>query len=239
MVTAIGFAEFMAAKDRRLRSTPQAVYILYDGGSLSKSDAMLEILGNLGEFVGGFAVVVSLIYVAWQLRETRKQMRAQGMQQRIATRIDTWRDQADWEAYRSASEKIFEDELYRRDCSIYDLEELNFAERQSIQTWVNIELLYFHNLFYQRQMGTIDPEQSLPLDYMLLFQRAFIRWQWRHGVRLSGHYDADFIQHVDRIVAIYDQIEQRLSADENAEFNALFREFFKIPQPPTAQWEPK
>ena len=37
---------------------------------------MLEQLANIGELLGGIAVVASLLYVGVQLRENRKQMRA-------------------------------------------------------------------------------------------------------------------------------------------------------------------
>lgn len=53
---------------------------------------MLETLGNIGEFLGGMAVIASLVYVGFQLRETQKQMHANSLQQRINTRIQVWSD---------------------------------------------------------------------------------------------------------------------------------------------------
>jgi hypothetical protein len=193
---------------------------------------MLETLANLGEFVGGFAVVLSLIYVGFQLNETRKQMQASALQQRITARISTWSDQLDKQALNSARDKFFEYELYRRDETLDGIEELTQAERRALLRELAIELVYFQNVFYQRKHKTLDVEQSSPLDYMACFNKAPQRRHWKDTMRLNGHFPHDYVEHIDGIVKKYDEIERRMAEDEDADFSSQFQEVFKIPPPP-------
>ena len=193
---------------------------------------MLETLANLGEFLGGVAVVLSLLYVAFQLHQTRKQMKANAMQDRITLRINTWSNQLDLEALASAHDKIFEHELYRRDLLLHEIEELSLRERRALSAELRIELVYFQNLFYQRQNHIMDRNQSLPLDYMMCFNTAPLRRHWKDSLRLFGHFPNDYIAHVDGIVKKYDEVERRLSDDENMEFDPVFLEIFDVPPPP-------
>ncbi|MBT4160822.1 MAG: hypothetical protein HOE54_05900 [Gammaproteobacteria bacterium] len=193
---------------------------------------MLEDLANISEFVGAIVVLISLVFIGYQLTQTRKQLRADALQQRINTRLQTWNDQLDKAAYQSALEKIFEFELYRKDVKPYELEQLTRAEQQAMFNALAIELVYFQNLYYQRAEGMINHDQSLPLDYIRVFSMAPRRRQWKDQLRISNHFPPEFILHVDAIVKKYDEVERRMESDQDADFDAVVQEVFELPAPP-------
>ncbi len=47
---------------------------------------MLEALGNLGDFIGGIAVVVTLLYLAVQVRQNTTQLRESSTLARVGAR---------------------------------------------------------------------------------------------------------------------------------------------------------
>lgn len=192
----------------------------------------MEPLANFGEFIGTIAVVLSLVYVGYQLSEARKQARADTLQRRMDTRINIWAQALDREALNSAREKYFEFELYKVDELPWDIEELDVSERRALNLELLIELVYFDNLFYQRKHGLIEKNDSLPLDYMNCFRNAPQRRLWKDNFRGSDHFPPDFVAHADAIVKKYDRVERRMDEDQDADFNATLAEVFDIPAPP-------
>ncbi len=82
------------------------------GGSKKGSAISLQDLGSLGEFVGGIAVVVSLVYVALQIRQNTRQVAENTRTvQRESTRA-TLEDAAAWRSNLIQSSEV--SELYRR-----------------------------------------------------------------------------------------------------------------------------
>ncbi len=193
---------------------------------------MLETLGNIGEFLGSLAVVASLVYVGFQLRQTQKQMHANSLQQRISTRIQIWSDQLEKEALHSAQDKFFEHELYKRDLLLPEIEELTLRERRAIERAFSIEILYFENLFYQRQHGMISSEEAKPLNYMLCLREAPQRRFWKDTIRINDHLPFDFIVHVDDIVKKYDQVERIMDENEDSDYESVVMDVFNVPAAP-------
>jgi hypothetical protein len=91
---------------------------------------MLETLGNLGDFVGGIAVVLSLLYVAFQIREGRRQRRAQALQDRISMRTGIWSDRQDKVALREALRKLTVSGRIGREIAPAALDELDKLDEQ-------------------------------------------------------------------------------------------------------------
>ena len=60
------------------RGTPEPV-VLVRVGRLSGSKQMLEALGNIGEFVAAIAVIVSLFYVGFLIRENTRQLKTNAL----------------------------------------------------------------------------------------------------------------------------------------------------------------
>lgn len=193
---------------------------------------MLETLANFADIIAGIAVIASLLYVAFQVNATRKQIQANALQQRMALRIETWSDQMSKEALLTAREKIFEHEIYRRDALMEEIEELTFQERRALTNSLAIEVVYFHMLFYLRQLNLVSLENSKPLDTMVIFRDAPFRREWKDRLRLSDNFPDDYIRHVDRVVKKYDEVERRMSEDQDADIQYVTAEVFNRPPPP-------
>ncbi len=106
----------------------------------------LEDLGNIGEFVGAIGVIVSLAYLAIQIRQNTKSVRA-------ATFQEAARDLAE-----SADLLTRDPELTR----IYfaaarDFESMPRGERQRFATYMHAYMRRAESLVYQAEQGTLDP----------------------------------------------------------------------------------
>lgn len=193
---------------------------------------MLEQLANIGELLGGIAVVASLLYVGVQLRENRKQMRANALQLRVDSRIAIWNTQLETEALHSARDKYFEHELYKRDALLDELEELTLRERRACSSALIIDLVHFQNQFYQQEHQIIEREHNKPLDYMGFLIPSPHRREWKDKLRLNGHFPNDYIAHVDEIVKKYDRVEKIMDEDEDADFFSIVNQILDTPAPP-------
>ena len=193
---------------------------------------MLETLANLGEFIGACAVVLSLIYISFQLKESRQLSRTDALLSRIDTRLNIWLRELDVDALHSAQEKFFEEELYKLDLHFHEIESLTRKERQALIRQLEVELVYFQALFYQKKYGVIGAEESGPLDYIMALNRAPQRRHWKDTLRLINHYPPDFVAHVDNIVKKFDEVERIMDADQDADFESVFLQVFDVPPPP-------
>ena len=195
---------------------------------------MLEHLTSIGQLIVGAAIAASLVFVAIQLRETRKQTQANILQHRVDSRIEIWGRQLDTAAFHSALDKFFEHEIYKRDDLLEEIDELTLQERRALNSALLIELHYFQNQFYQRTQNIMDAEQHAPLDYMRCMTQTPHRRIWKDKIRLAGHFPNDYISHVDQIVKLYDQVEKIMDEDEDADFESVVAHVFRTPSPP--QW---
>jgi hypothetical protein len=193
---------------------------------------MLEQLANIGELLGGIAVLASLIYVGVQLRDNRRQMQANALQLRIDSRIAIWNKQLDPEALHSATDKFFEHELYKRDVLLDEIEELTLRERRASSSTLAIELIFAQNQFFQKKQQIIDEEQYKPLNYMSFLIPAPYRREWKDRFRLNGYFPNDYISHVDAVVKKYDEVEKIMDENEDADFFSIVNQVFSTPAPP-------
>jgi len=59
---------------------------------------VLDALGNIGDFLGGIGVVITLIYLAFQIRQNTAQLRSDAEQRRLSSVDEMTRGLADWES---------------------------------------------------------------------------------------------------------------------------------------------
>ena len=193
---------------------------------------MLENLGHLGEFLGGLAILIPLVYISLQLREAERQRRAEAMQNRINLRIRIWQQELEYDALHAAWDKFYEEELYKQDSDFHEIEQLTLRERRALIKNMELELLYFQLLFYQREKGIIGDEESGPLNYIMTMRPAPHRRHWKDVHRLIDHFPRDFVSHVDTIVQRFDEVERIMDNDQDADFQTVFLEVFNVPAPP-------
>ena len=151
--------------------------------------------GNIAEIIGVFGMIASLIYVGYQLQQARVQLRGQAAQSRTDATINLYRLRFD-SAFREAELK-----------GATQLEELSPGEVLLLRNFFVPWIEYIQNIFYQRKLGLLDADQSTWLDTMPLMRKEAYRAIWQ-GFREFGPYPADFVAHIDNIIAKQDADEE-------------------------------
>ncbi len=118
-------------------------------------------LANLGEFIGGVAVLVTLIYLVLQIRQGNANARASSRQ----TLIDTW------------SDTTFEMGCHRDLCRIAgeglnDFEGLSEGDRSQFTFLISKSVMNVYNGVLLHKEGMLDRET---LDYFAAFIASAIR----------------------------------------------------------------
>ncbi len=102
-------------------------------------------LANLGEFIGGVAVLVTLVYLATQVRQGNRLARAQVQQDNARMAMD----------FGMASD-LEATELFIRARTDYD--SLSNAEKVLAGTRFAARVNYYETLFYARLRGDVDDD---------------------------------------------------------------------------------
>ncbi len=151
---------------------------------------MLDIntLAAWGEFLGGIGVIVSLIYLASQIRQNSKLLRASAASATVQTQL-------------GQSSIVVEDaELVRiSTAGLADLGALSEADRQRYSLLVAIQIRGHQQLFRMAREGVLSPEawgDEVQQMRFMAQQSGFQEWwpQWRHM------YSDDFGGHVDGLI---------------------------------------
>ena len=130
---------------------------------------MLEALGNLGDFVGGLAVVVTLAYLAVQVRQNTRQLERTGAMSKAAT-------------YQSLTALIVEGNA--RISTSRDFAELRVRGREALGNLDEVDQHRFlvsmsslfrimENLFQQNAAGLLTDEQYSSWQHMLRTHLSF------------------------------------------------------------------
>lgn len=135
---------------------------------------MLDELGNLGDFVGGLAVVVTLIYLAIQVRQNTATTRVQTVQHLLAS--DT--ASADLMIAGPVPEILAKLEAGERlapgEVSAYTI----FMRGRVTEAW---------QVFYQRQNGMIEDKVATALlgRFEFFAGAPLFRAVWQHKLRIG------------------------------------------------------
>jgi len=116
---------------------------------------MLEALGNLGDFIGGIAVVATLLYLAVQVRQNTVALRTASRQQIVA-------------GFREYNRLLLQPGnalAYGKGMRSYP--DLPFDERQAFSTMVNDHALFFQGAFALHEAGTL--EEATYIAYLEFF----------------------------------------------------------------------
>jgi hypothetical protein len=126
----------------------------------------LEDLGNIGEFIAALAVVVSLIYLAVQIRQNTRSVRASTYQVAVGS-ISDWSREVSLD---SNAPRIFS-------VGCIDPDQLTADER--LQLYFQLVSLFrnYENLFYQHHQGMIEDSAWVGWAYHM------VRTYWSPGVQ--------------------------------------------------------
>ncbi|MBL4621453.1 MAG: hypothetical protein JKY89_03565 [Immundisolibacteraceae bacterium] len=146
---------------------------------------MIETLGSLGSFIGGFGVIISVVYLAIQIRQNTKSLSSAAYQQ-IVTSISDWSRAVamDPEAVRIVSSGINDDGLL----TPAELAQFDLLMVSLLRNYENVHFQYLSGALPEsswhgwssRILGTLNNPGSLS-------------W-WR---RQQGAYSPSFQQFVD------------------------------------------
>ncbi len=157
---------------------------------------MLEALGNIGDFVGGLAVVVTLVYLAMQIRQNSRQMEFN------TTAVKSAAYQAQLETTRLSNMEMVRDRKLAEWSIITreELEQLDPVDRVRFDLWWMGALRHRQHLFVQAQDGLIRSDLVTTHDAGArgIFSNPGVRDLWQ---RRKGQFIPDFVEHMDRLVA--------------------------------------
>ncbi len=155
----------------------------------------LEDLGNLSEFVGAFAVVISLVYLAVQIRQNTAQIRASSQVSRLLLQ----------ENFVSGQEGFFRTLLENEDVHrVWRLgsmatDELTPAEdRERFGLILYGQMYRYHVMYQARVVEPLEHERCRIQIDRFAAMPAFRSWWSRQ--RSSFAFDPDFVKLVDNRV---------------------------------------
>ena len=147
-----------------------------------------EAIGAIGELVGSLLLLGSLVYVGIQIKDTKQQMISSASQSRSESFIELWKIRFD--------PGFFEAELKSRQ----DPEALTEVERLRLANFLIALLTYLQNLYYQRELGTLDQAQTGVLDSVPLLEvTPYYRTLLEEGVIMRG-YSTEFTRHIKSVL---------------------------------------
>lgn len=152
---------------------------------------MLDALGNIGEFVGAVGVVVSLVYLALQLRQNTRSVRAASFNEMIQNSIQLL-------------EHSFRDSEFARFLATAesDPDSLDEAGRLRWDAYMTAVFRHFGNLVYQQRVGALDNQmwESYQRDLKEhLRSPAWVAWFRKHQVVFSDSLVEEVRDLVDEI----------------------------------------
>jgi hypothetical protein len=147
---------------------------------------VLEALGNIGDFLGGIGVVVTLIYLAGQIRQNTKSIRVSAFQA-------TQRDLADLQDRLSGDAELIR--IYFDGNS--DFESFSQEDRRRYATFMAAFMRRYETLIYQTRLGNIDPDQweGVRENLIRAFQGAGARAWWEGA---QGYFNPELREFVQR-----------------------------------------
>ncbi len=156
----------------------------------------LEDLGNIGEFVGAIGVIVTLAYLALQIRSNTHGLRSSAVQS-IADRGVQF-------LLTLATDVAISEILDR---GYADLDSLSPEERRRFRQVIHAQMQHYESVYYHYRTGFLDEGQWLPMQRRLQysFGRPGVRALWTgHGGddanRLSSAHGDEFVAVCDEIL---------------------------------------
>lgn len=166
-----------------------------------------QVLGNWGEFVGAIAVVLTLFYLAVQVRHSRESVEAntraldenrtlamvQTFQARAEIRINQLMHEADSEYVTPIMVKLREAGWPENDAAA---DALSALERSRMRAWVTASQRQLDNYHYQWEQGLVDDEHW---ETVIVRAIRTLAPEWR-AIEGTG-YRPSFKHAVDKILA--------------------------------------
>jgi hypothetical protein len=150
---------------------------------------ILDALGNIGDLVGGVGVIVTLAYLAVQVRQNTRSVRSAAYQAVAGQSIDVASSWATEPSFAPIHTK-----------AALDLSSLDESERFRYDRFAYSNFRSFENLFYQYRQGVVEPDlwvgfRQLLVD-LLTEPGLAVWWQERRG-----YFSEDFQDYAETLRA--------------------------------------
>jgi len=151
-------------------------------------DLTIQDLGALGELIGAFAVVLTLLYVGIQLKQNTSAVRSATMQSVFEATNDVWKNSCQ---DLSRSEQFI---------SIAAKPDHNEAEALFYLSWTLLTFRAQENIYYQRKLGIAD-ETFVSLEKRVRgsLSQPDHRRAWDEGIAKSFLSD-EYIEFVEKVI---------------------------------------
>ncbi len=147
----------------------------------------LQDLGNIGEFLAAVGVIVSLVYLAMQIRQNTRSVRSAAYQAAVASSVDIATKFASSETLSETFSKGFR-----------NYETLQGPERHRFGAYAYGLFRSYENLFYQHAQGAIESDLWVGFHNMPqrdINETGFAAW-WD---RQRNVFSPEFQRYVDRL----------------------------------------
>ena len=148
---------------------------------------MIEVLGNFGDFIGGIAVVITLLYLSYQIRQNTKEVRNNSIQMLLDRSTVLFSENMD-----SPIAKI---------CAKMDMkEELSHEEYWRLLMFVRRNFQLYELVFIQYQDCRIPDQimQAYERRIIASIERPFWPEMW---VDMKPFYTEDFVEFVGQLAS--------------------------------------
>jgi hypothetical protein len=161
----------------------EAILSPRSSADVQEAKVTIQDLGSLGEFVAAVATVVTLAYLALQIRRNSKTVQGASLQSLLELEVATFSLKAQYA------------NVYRRGCA--NISDLDDDERVVFEQIVSSEMSLFTSGFFQYQNGLI--EDSDPFDSE--WKRFYLKQSGFQSVwsEISSSYPKAFCQHLDEV----------------------------------------
>ena len=140
-------------------------------------------MGNLGDLIAAIATVITLIYLAQQIRRSTKSVEGASIQAILELEITTFALKAQYA------------NVYRRGCA--NLLDLDEDEKVVFEQVVSSEISLFNSSFVQVQNGLMDDYETFDRDWERFYLKQPGFPELWSEIRIS--YPNDFCQHLDAV----------------------------------------
>lgn len=142
-------------------------------------------LGNLGDFLGGIAVLISVIYLALQIRQNTREVKHASTQDLLGKSVDVFT-------------QMLATSIPRLLAKLEKDGDLSDEERQYFTLWIRRNMQLFELVYLQYQEGRVAQE------IMDAYERRIIghitRPQWDdEWVKIAPTFTKSFADYIDRL----------------------------------------
>lgn len=154
---------------------------------------MLENLGNLGDFLGGIGVVITLLYLAVQVRQNTKQLRSDAEAALTRSLEGQTEEVGNWISSIAESRDVAD--VWMR--GLENLDSLDETDRLRFD-YIGARLLQAWQSQYRRSIQTEDADTwAVALRYVKMYFRSpGFRDLWQRSRTL---YLAEFVEAIDQV----------------------------------------